>query len=220
MNKKDSLLYEMWFKKENPIKKTFIFLFIVSIISVSLYALVADNDPKGLRVTDECAIAEGKVVIKNPLSNWKIKSFGGPNACYLEKTDSPENACYLSPQIEVVAHPRKNIGVSVGEWAKDTGLHTIDAKNPEVTDATLSGKNGKKLFYMKTHSNFDETKSIEVVHLEYFFLEPDYALKINIQFHEAESEVVNKELESILSQIKFLMINGDLNGDRLLFVEG
>jgi hypothetical protein len=152
---------------------------------------------------EECAMAEGKVVVKNPMSNWKIKNYGGANSCYLEKTDSPENACYLSAQIEVVAHPRKNIQVSVGEWAKDTGLHTIDAKNPEVTDAVLSGKSGKKLVYMKTHDNFDKTKSIEVVHLEYFFLEPDYALKINIQFHEPESAVVNEEIESILADIKF-----------------
>jgi hypothetical protein len=35
-------------------------------------------------------------------------------------------------------------------------------------------------------------------------LEPDYALKINIQFHEAELQVVDEEIESILSQIKLL----------------
>ena len=184
-------------------KRVLFFLLFASFVTMGLYSSTTGEKMESVDAPDDCTIADGKVVVKNPLSNWETKNYGGENSCYLEKTDSPENACYLSAQIEVVVHPRQNIQVSVGKWANDNALHTIDVKNPEVTDATLSGKNGKKLVYMKTDHNFDKTKSIEVVHLEYFFLEPDYALKINIQFHEPESAVVNEEIESILSQIEF-----------------
>lgn len=38
--------------------------------------------------SEECAIADGKVVVNNPLSNWETKNYGGKNSCYLEKTHS------------------------------------------------------------------------------------------------------------------------------------
>jgi hypothetical protein len=150
----------------------------------------------------QCAIADGKVVVKNLPSNWKFNQYAGENSCAVEKTDSPENVCYLSAQMEVVVHPRQNIGKTVREWANDHALHTIDAKDPVVTDAELSGQTGNKLTYMKTNFNFDKTKSIEVVNEEYFFLTPDYALNVNIRYHEDEAPIAGKEVEAILSQIE------------------
>ncbi len=151
----------------------------------------------------QCVIADGKVVVKNLPENWKFNQYGtSETSCAIEKTDSPENAVYLSAQMEVVVHPRQNIGVTVREWANSTGQHTIDAKDPVVTDAVVSGLRGNKLTYMKTEQNFDKTTSIEVKHTVYFFLTPDYALKFNIMYHEAEAPIVEPELEAILSQIE------------------
>ena len=169
---------------------------LVFFVFSAALTLAFDQEPA------QCAIAGGKVVVKSLPDNWEFNKYAGENSCAVEKTDSPENVCYLSAQMEVVVHPRQNIGKTVREWANDGAMYTIDAKNPEVTDAELSGKSGNKLTYMITSFNFDKTKSIEVINEEYFFLTPDYALKINIRYHEDEASIAGKEVEAILSQIE------------------
>jgi hypothetical protein len=187
-------------------KKTFVILASIAffVISISNSGVIfCTVDAESSQDITECAIADGKVALKNLPANWKFNKYNmSERSCGVEKTDSPENVVYLSAQMEIVVHPRQNIGVTVREWANSTGQHTIDAKDPVVTDVELSGKQGCKLTYMKTHKNFDETKSIEVKHIEYFFLTPDYALKLNIMFNEPEAAVVEPELEAILAQIE------------------
>jgi len=176
------------------------------VLILASFCLILSYVPNSMAQDQEftqCVIADGKVTLKNLPENWKLNKYNmSERSCGVEKTDSPENAVYLSAQMEIVTHPRKNIGVTCREWANSTGQHTIDAKNPEVTDAVVSGQKGNKLTFMKTRENFDKTKSIEVQHIEYFFLTPDYALKLNIMYHEAEAAVVGPELEAILSQIE------------------
>lgn len=181
-------------------KKPVLTIFMAGSLLIGLFSMAFSAQDQEI---SSCAIADGKVVVKNLPDNWKFNKYNmSERSCGVEKTDSPENAVYLSAQMEIVTHPRQNIGVTCREWANSTGQHTIDAKNPEVTDAVVSGQKGNKLTYMTTKQNFDKTKSIEVKHIEYFFLTPDYALKLNIMYHEAEAAVVDPELEAILSQIE------------------
>jgi hypothetical protein len=187
-------------KKSRSILVLVVFVMIVCLTSTMGIGAAPAADAQDIT---ECAIADGKVTLKNLPANWKFNKYNiSERSCAIEKTDSPENPVYLSAQMEIVTHPRQNIGVTVREWANDTGQHTIDAKDPVVSDVELSGKKGCKLIYMKTQQNFDKTKSIEVKHIEYFFLTPDYALKLNIMFNEPEAAVVEPELETILAQIE------------------
>lgn len=149
-----------------------------------------------------CSIENGTIVVANPLANWKFSKNADEGSCILEKTDSPENPLYMTPQLQVYYKSRDNIKSSAGDWAESTKLYTSDILGPAIKDVKVGGKAAKLLTYTKKEQNFKKTKTLEVVYHEYFVVEPGYAVSIMLYCAAAEKDVVLKEAQQILAQLK------------------
>jgi len=175
---------------------------LIVVILISSVVKVTAVSPAKVDEGAECRLAEDRIIVKNPLSNWKFSPYAGSSSCVLEKTDSPPNPLYLSPQIEVVFHTRERIQTSLPIWAGNHMRSIINARDTKMTDVELGGKPAKKITYRKTQANFDKTKSLEVLYQEYLVVEPEYALAVTAYFPEAEAETVVKEVELILGALE------------------
>ena len=149
----------------------------------------------------ECSLADGCIVVHNPLKNWSFSKYAGENECKLEKSDSPENIIYLSAKIDIYYYTRDRIGVTVDKWSSDLSEHTINIVDPIIVDTTLNEKAGKKLTYYKMEANFDKTDTLKVLHEDYLAVEKDYAIQISVRYAEAEAATTAKEVQEIISKI-------------------